>query len=186
MHSDEVLGMSLVPSSNVAVHYERITGGCTLATLTGVYGFQRNGTTTAGPLLAIGTATYDGQGNFVASQVTDRNGTFGAPTNQTGTYAVNPDCTASASDTTRTIFSQDGHRERCRRSAGDQHDRREQRRGSLRASEVAALNGSAVRFPISALRPRAQRADRWRSLASVPWATLGRTSRRPRPRPRRR
>jgi hypothetical protein len=102
---DEVLGMSLVPSSNVALHYEKITGRCTLATLTGVYGFQRNGTTSAGPLLAIGTATYDGQGNFVASQITDRNGTFGAPTNQSGTYAVNPDCTATASDTTRTVFS---------------------------------------------------------------------------------
>jgi len=103
---NEVLGMSLVPSSNVAMHYEKITGACTVATLTGVYGFQRNGTTSAGPLLAIGTATYDGHGNFVASQITDRNGTFGAPSNQTGTYAVNPDCTASASDTTLTVFSQ--------------------------------------------------------------------------------
>jgi hypothetical protein len=55
--------------------------------------------------VAIGTATYDGQGNFVASQITDRNGTFGAPTSQSGTYAVNPDCTATASDTTRTVFS---------------------------------------------------------------------------------
>jgi hypothetical protein len=103
---DEVLGMSFLPSSNVAVHYEKITGACTVATLNGVYGFQRNGTTSAGPLVAIGTATYDGHGNFVASQITDRNGTFGAPSNQTGTYAVNPDCTASASDTTQTVFSQ--------------------------------------------------------------------------------
>jgi hypothetical protein len=71
----------------VAVHYEKITGNCTLATLNGLYGFQRNGTTTAGPLLAIGTVTYDGRGNFVASQITDRNGTFGAPTSQSGTYA---------------------------------------------------------------------------------------------------
>lgn len=102
----EVLGESAVPASNEALHFEKITGTCSLATLNGAYGFQRNGTTSTGTLLAIGTITFDGHGNFVASQITDRNGTFGAPTDQSGTYAVNPDCTSTSSDTTRSIFTQ--------------------------------------------------------------------------------
>jgi hypothetical protein len=102
----EVLGESTVPGSNEAMHFETITGPCSLATLNGSYGFQRNGTTSAGTLLAIGTITFDGQGNFVASQIIDRNGTFGTATSQIGTYAVNPDCTSTSSDTTRSVFTQ--------------------------------------------------------------------------------
>jgi hypothetical protein len=102
----EVLGESAVPASNEAVHFEKITGTCSLAMLNGAYGFQRNGMTSVGTLLAIGTITFDGHGNFVASQITDRNGTFGAPTNESGTYTVSPDCTSTASDTTRSVFTE--------------------------------------------------------------------------------
>jgi hypothetical protein len=82
------------------------TGGfpCTNGTLRGTYGFHMQGTVTVPPPLGGGTqtaigvvkVTYDGMGNFtqidnihgsVTGWVPDRPGS--------GTYQVNPDCTAS-------------------------------------------------------------------------------------------
>ena len=103
---DEVLGMSAAPLSNEAMHYERITGTCSLASLNGEYGFQRNGVTSTGPLIAIGTVTFDGRGNYSASQITGRSGVFSTSTDQTGTYAVNPDCTSSESSAANGTFAQ--------------------------------------------------------------------------------
>lgn len=102
---DEVLGESTVPGSSSSLHYERITGTCSLATIAGTYGVQRNGVTKNGTLLAIGTTTFDGVGGSVASQVIDRAGVFGAPTNQSGPYSVNPDCTGSQMDATGLVVA---------------------------------------------------------------------------------
>lgn len=102
----EVLGMSTALGSNMSMHFEKTSGPCSVAVLKGRYGFQRNGTTKAGSLLAIGTIMFDGAGNWTAQQIIDRSGTFGAPTSQNGSYTVNPDCTSSSSDTTGAIFTQ--------------------------------------------------------------------------------
>jgi hypothetical protein len=105
--SDEVLGISVLPGSNVAMHFERIDGGCSNATLNGAYGFQRNGQSSPGAsLLALGTIVFDGEGNSVAEQTTDRSGTIGPLNTLVGTYAINPDCTGTQTDTTGSVFGQ--------------------------------------------------------------------------------
>ena len=65
---------------------------CSTAELRGVYGFFRSGTTTQGPLAAVGTGSFDGVGTFEISQMTSRNGTF-TQGGFGGTYEVNGDCT---------------------------------------------------------------------------------------------
>jgi hypothetical protein len=66
---------------------------CTVETLSGGYGFTRSGTTTAGPLAAVGLTTYDGAGNWVTTQSLSRNGAFTFDATSSGTYVVNADCT---------------------------------------------------------------------------------------------
>lgn len=66
---------------------------CTVATLSGGYGFTRFGATTAGPLAAVGLTTYDGAGNWVTTQSLSRSGAFSFDVASSGTYAVNEDCT---------------------------------------------------------------------------------------------
>jgi hypothetical protein len=84
---------------NVAVPFM----GCTDATIKGTYGFQRNGTTTQGPVTAVGIIEFDGQGNSVAQQTISRAGTISgfpidsAPVQQP-TYIINPDCTGAQID----------------------------------------------------------------------------------------
>jgi hypothetical protein len=102
---DEVLGMSMVVGNSVALHYERIEGACANATLTGTYGFQRNGQSGPGaPLLAIGNISFDGHGNEVADQTSNKSGTVNS-VHQVGTYQVNSDCTGAQIDTTGKVFS---------------------------------------------------------------------------------
>lgn len=104
---DELLGISVMPGSNVALHFERTPPKCGIASLYGTYGFQRSGQTSAGSLLAVGTVTFDGAGKAVATQTIDRNGTVGPPVTTPATYVVNPDCTASQSDpATGAVFAQ--------------------------------------------------------------------------------
>ncbi len=80
---------------------------CTNATIKGTYGFQRNGTTTSGPLTAVGLVVIDGAGNSVAQQTISRSGTFSNVTNQLGPYTVNADCTGTFNDpTTGAPFAQ--------------------------------------------------------------------------------
>jgi len=67
--------------------------GCTLASLRGGYGFVRAGTSTAGPLATVGLTTYDGAGNWSATQSLSRNGAFTFDATASGTYVVNADCT---------------------------------------------------------------------------------------------
>jgi hypothetical protein len=79
---------------------------CSVATLNGTYGFQRNGQTSAGPLTAIGTITFDGMGNATFQQTISRSGTFTVTPVQSSTYTVNADCTSTAIDTTGAVFAQ--------------------------------------------------------------------------------
>lgn len=72
--------------------------GCSNATLNGTYGFYRTGTTSVGPLAAVGLATFDGTGaHSPAIQTIRKNGIttrdlFADPALD-GPYEVNPDCT---------------------------------------------------------------------------------------------
>ena len=106
--NDEVLGISVVPGTNIAFHFERITGVCNNATLNGNYGFQRNGQTGPGaPLLSIGTITFDGNGNAVATQMAERSGVIGPLNTFVTRYSVNADCTGTQTDPpTGNVFGQ--------------------------------------------------------------------------------
>lgn len=96
---DELLGISVVPGSSMTVHYERIIGPCSNASLTGDYGFQRNGQTGPGAsLVALGTITFDGKGNQFVQQTINRSGTITTVANLVGTYDINPDCTGTQTD----------------------------------------------------------------------------------------
>lgn len=66
---------------------------CSVGALRGSYGLLRQGTTTAGPLGAVGLISYDGNGNWVSTQSTSRNGSFSFDVTTSGTYTVNADCT---------------------------------------------------------------------------------------------
>jgi hypothetical protein len=72
---------------------------CSVASLKGAYGFFRTGTTSAGPLAAVGIATFDGTGAVATARQTIRqNGIttqdlFTDPA-LTGPYEVDPDCAA--------------------------------------------------------------------------------------------
>ena len=71
--------------------------GCSNATLSGAYGFYRTGTTSVGPVAAVGIATFDGTGAVgTARQTIRRNGVtvsdlFVDPPAE-GPYEVDPDC----------------------------------------------------------------------------------------------
>ena len=82
--------------------------GCSVATLNGTYGFYRTGTVPAGPLAAVGIATYDGKGNSTARQTTRRNGVTTADLFTTpaapGTYEIDPDCTGRGFDSNGSVF----------------------------------------------------------------------------------
>ena len=89
------------PSGTVAqVHAQENdeqTEGCSNATLQGTYGFYRTGTTSVGPLAAVGLITFDGTGaHSPARQTIRRNGVtvrdlFADPPID-GPYEVDPDC----------------------------------------------------------------------------------------------
>lgn len=66
---------------------------CSVAGLQGSYGLLRQGTTTAGPLGAVGLISYDGNGNWVSTQSTSRSGSYSFDVATSGTYTVNADCT---------------------------------------------------------------------------------------------
>lgn len=71
--------------------------GCSNATLNGTYGFYRTGTTSVGPLAAVGLITFDGTGAHSSARQTIRKN--GATTRDLfadppldGPYEVDPDC----------------------------------------------------------------------------------------------
>jgi hypothetical protein len=77
---------------------------CTLATLTGTYGFSATGynpintktrsSAPQSPASEVGLVTFDGAGNFSTSFIDVTNG-GGTSFTDTGTYTVNSDCTGS-------------------------------------------------------------------------------------------
>ena len=74
--------------------------GCSNATLRGTYAYTSTGSITtppdlAGPIAEVGTQTFDGKGATTASATLSSNGTI-LQLAITGTYTVNPDCTATA------------------------------------------------------------------------------------------
>jgi hypothetical protein len=87
------------PSLASKVHAQE---GCSVATLHGAYGFFRTGTvsagtTSAGPLAAVGIATFDGTGAVSTARQTIRR--IGVTTSDlfitpagVGPYQVDPDC----------------------------------------------------------------------------------------------
>ena len=77
--------------------------GCSNASLKGTYAYLRTGTNAVlgGPIAIIGTAAYDGQGNFTGGrQAASRNGEIEDWTDvpSGSTYTIDPDCTGSAFD----------------------------------------------------------------------------------------
>ena len=66
---------------------------CSNASLNGSYGFYRTGSTSVGPLAALGSLTFDGAGTVSGSQSISRNGAFQFDVPVTGLYIVNADCT---------------------------------------------------------------------------------------------
>lgn len=78
------------------VHAQEADGSCSVATLNGAYGFFRTGTVPAGPVVGVGIATYDGNGNSTGRQTTRRNGVTASDLFTTpaapGTYEIDPDC----------------------------------------------------------------------------------------------
>jgi hypothetical protein len=87
------------PSIVPKVHAQETDGheSCSNATLNGTYGFYRTGTTSVGPLAAVGLGTFDGTGaHSPARQTIRRNGVtvrdlFADPAVD-GPYEVDPDC----------------------------------------------------------------------------------------------
>jgi hypothetical protein len=72
---------------------------CSFATVAGKYGFTLNGTlilpTGPVPIAAIGRVTLTAQGNGSGTEARNVGGTFANET-LTATFAVNPDCTGTA------------------------------------------------------------------------------------------
>ena len=87
--------------------------GCSNATLTGNYAVTLTGFGTPPPVLSpgnpsvpvalAGLATIDGAGNFTGSFTNSHNGEISTLPSDTGTYAVNSDCTGTFTDETATV-----------------------------------------------------------------------------------
>ena len=83
---------------------------CSVASLKGAYGFFRTGTTSAGPLAAVGIATFDGTGAVgTARQTIRKNGVtvndlFTDPA-IAGPYEVDPDCAARFLNPDGSVFA---------------------------------------------------------------------------------
>jgi len=89
-------GLLLSTSNIPPVHADgRRERACSEKTLKGSYGFYRNGTTSTGPLAALGILVFDGNGSVSGSQSISRNGVFTFDVEiLPGPYEVAADCTA--------------------------------------------------------------------------------------------
>jgi|SRR6516225_8200850 hypothetical protein len=76
---------------------------CTNATLRGSYGFSFNGSQSGLPVAIVGVAIFDGEGNASSTFTISLNGAGTTGADAVGTYAVNPDCTGSATDMTNNL-----------------------------------------------------------------------------------
>ena len=87
------LGLALLTSAHLVSAHE-----CTVSDAAGKYGFTNSGTIVTppvGPFTAVGHATLTESGTFTGEQTTSIAGNLFEETIQ-GTYAVNRDCTGSA------------------------------------------------------------------------------------------
>ena len=65
-----LLSTSTVPRAHADDQHQK---ACSNKTLNGSYGFYRNGTTSTGPLAALGILFFDGNGSVSGSQNISRN-----------------------------------------------------------------------------------------------------------------
>ena len=84
--------------------------GCTNETLKGTFvhtasGFETAPPAIAGPLVGVGTDTFDGKGGMTTTATLSINGNI-VPVSIAGTYTVNPDCTGTA---TIGVYDQSGN-----------------------------------------------------------------------------
>ena len=82
--------------------------GCSNATLKGTFahfasGFEITPPSIAGPLVGVGTDTFDGKGGVTGTATLSINGNI-VPVAATGTYTVNPDCTGTYKIPGTTLF----------------------------------------------------------------------------------
>ena len=68
--------------------------GCSNATLKGTFVHTASGFEAGGPIVGVGTDTFDGNGNITGTATLNVNGTI-MSANETGKYKVNPDCTGT-------------------------------------------------------------------------------------------
>jgi hypothetical protein len=88
-------GLLLNSSHIQRVHADdRHERACSNKTLKGSYGSYRTGSTSTGPLAAVGILFFDGNGNVSGSQSISRNGVFTFDAAISGLYEVAADCTA--------------------------------------------------------------------------------------------
>jgi hypothetical protein len=106
-----VSGLLLSNSHVGRVHADE--KACSTKTLHGSYGFYRSGTTSTGPLAAVGIVFYDGNGNNIATQTISRNGVFTLDSTTVGQYEVDADCTGrgflNGVQITRTVIVDGGN-----------------------------------------------------------------------------
>ena len=89
-------------------HTVRADPGCTASTIAGTYGFALNGLASGSfngppqrigaffPLAAVGTFSFDGDGNAFRSYTLSFGGQIFSGARGSGPYTVNSDCTGSA------------------------------------------------------------------------------------------
>jgi hypothetical protein len=87
------LALGMAPTANAD------SKGCSNATLKGIFahrasGFEIAPPAIAGPLVGVGTDTFDGDGGVTTTATLSVNGNI-VPVTATGTYTVNPDCTGT-------------------------------------------------------------------------------------------
>jgi hypothetical protein len=95
--------------ATVHAQVPRDSEGCSVATLNAAYGFFRTGITSAGPLAAVGIATFEGKGGSTARQTIRKNGItvsdlFTDPA-LSGPYEVDSDCTGKVLNPDGTAFA---------------------------------------------------------------------------------
>ena len=112
----QLFTLSVIPGETVrGVEKKVALRACSNASLNGIHGFYRTGTTPAGPLSAVGVANYDGAGSFEVTQTISRNGTIIHNPPRTDLYEVNADCTgrlisdATGQDIGRFVVVERGH-----------------------------------------------------------------------------
>jgi hypothetical protein len=98
----------VVLASGMASTAKAADKGCTNETLKGTFvhtasGFETAPPAIAGPLVGVGTDTFDGKGGMTTTATLSINGNI-VPVAATGTYKVNPDCTGTYTLPGTTLF----------------------------------------------------------------------------------